>query len=225
MPLQLELLQQRLDYVFTDPTLAQRALTHKSADRDNNERLEFLGDSLLGYIIAEALYQRFPAASEGDLSRIRAGLVNKTTLAEIARQIDLGSQLQLSAGESKSGGKRRDSILSDAVEAVIAAVYLDGGIDACRALVLRLSAAGINRVSLEQEQKDCKTRLQELLQARKLPLPDYEVVQITGEAHDQTFTVQCTVDLLPEKQLGEGKSKRVAEQQAAEKVLQLLEIT
>lgn len=223
MPLQLKLLQQHLGYAFEDPALAQRALTHKSADRENNERLEFLGDALLGYVIAEALFQRFPAASEGDLSRIRAGLVNKSTLADIARGIDLGFQLELSTGEIKSGGKCRDSILSDAVEALIAAVYLDGGIDACKKLVLRLSAPGINKISLTEEQKDGKTRLQELLQSRKLKLPEYTVVEIAGQAHDQTFTVQCKVDLLAEVQQGSGKTKRVAEQEAAQKVLLLLQ--
>jgi len=223
MPLQLELLQKHLDYVFNDPALAHRALTHKSANKENNERLEFLGDSLLGYVIAENLFQRFPTASEGELSRIRAGLVNKSTLADIGRSIELGSQLQLSIGEMKSGGKQRDSILSDAVEALIAAVYLDGGLDACRAMVLKLSESGISKISLAEEQKDCKTRLQEMLQGRNLNLPEYKVVEIGGQAHDQTFTVQCKVDLLPEVQQGTGKSKRVAEQQAAEKVLLLLD--
>lgn len=223
MPVDLERLQQQLDYRFQDIALINQATTHRSADRLNNERLEFLGDSVLGLIVARQLFDRYPEASEGELSRMRASLVNRDTLAEIAREMDLGSQLQLGAGERKSGGKRRSSILADAVEAILAAVLLDGGLTATRQVVLRLFADRIDQVRVARRSKDAKTHLQELLQARNLPLPSYTVAGIAGEAHDQTFTVQCQVALLDQALTGRGKSKRLAEQDAAEQILRLLE--
>ncbi|MFM1896285.1 MAG: ribonuclease [Pseudomonadota bacterium] len=223
MPADLERLQRQLNYRFVDAGLAERAITHRSADRIHNERLEFLGDSILGLVVAEALFERFPDATEGELSRMRANLVNRETLADIAKSMDLGSQLLLGAGERKSGGKRRASILSDAVEALFAAIYLDGGLQACRESVLHLYDSRLGQITSVSRQKDSKTALQELLQARGLPLPTYTVQLISGEAHDQTFQVACQVASLQQVQLGSGKSKRLAEQDAAEKVLVILE--
>ncbi len=166
MTTNLDKLQQDLNYCFSDPQLAQRALTHRSANKLNNERLEFLGDSLLGFIVAEFLWESYPQATEGELSRMRASMINKDSLAAIAREIDLGEHMQLGAGELKSGGKHRDSILADGVEAIIAAIYLDGGIDACKAFIQRWSTASFTSDNSTQDQKDSKPRLQELMQAR-----------------------------------------------------------
>ncbi|MDP6096494.1 MAG: ribonuclease III [Gammaproteobacteria bacterium] len=215
----LDHLQKRIKYVFSSQALIERAITHRSANKLNNERLEFLGDSLLGFIVAGVLMERFPDASEGDLSRMRSNLVNKDALADIAREIDLGAYIRLGTGELKSGGKRRNSILADAVEALIAAIYLDGGLAPCKEFVLQWGEPGLNELTRQGEHKDCKTRLQELLQAKGLPLPEYQVAEISGEAHDQTFTVQCSISLLDTPEQGAGKSKRLAEQEAAEKVL------
>ena len=223
MPAELDRLQERLQYHFRNPDLVHQAITHRSADRVNNERLEFLGDAVLGFFMARQLFAQFPDADEGELSRMRASLVNRETLAELARDIELGSWLQLGAGERKSGGKRRASILADALEAILAAVYLDGGLDAVSQVALHLYGSRIADVRLSKRPKDPKTLLQELLQARSLPVPRYTVVKIEGEAHNQTFTVQCQVALLSDAQTGSGKSKRFAEQDAAERVLQLLD--
>lgn len=210
--------QQDLNYQFTNVDLAQQALTHRSANQSHNERLEFLGDSLLGYIVAEFLMDSYPDASEGELSRMRSSLVKKESLAIIARDLNLGDYMNLGTGEIKSGGKHRESILADAVEAIIAAVYLDGGIDVCRPLVKHWCDTILGAESAVPRQKDAKTRLQELMQAKGLPLPDYQVTEVTGEAHQQTFHVQCTVDIAT-PQHGVGSSKRLAEQEAAEKIL------
>mgnify|MGYP006161668723 CR=1 FL=1 len=215
----LDHLQKRIEHVFSNQALVERAITHRSANNLNNERLEFLGDSLLGFIIAEALFERFPEASEGDLSRMRANLVNRDALAAIAREVGLGVYMRLGAGELKSGGKRRESILADAVEALIAAIYLDGGLTPCKHFVLKWSEQGINQLREQGEHKDCKTRLQEIMQAKGLPLPEYQVVGVSGEAHDQTFTIQCGISLLKTAEQGTGKSKRLAEQAAAKNVL------
>lgn len=218
----LDHLQERIEYVFSNQALLERAITHRSANKLNNERLEFLGDSLLGFVIAETLFERFPEAPEGDLSRMRANLVNKDALAVMAREIDLGAYMRLGTGELKSGGKRRDSILADAVEALIAAIYLDGGLVPCKHFVLKWGEQGLNQLQEQGEHKDCKTRLQEIMQAKGLPLPEYQVVDISGEAHDQTFTIQCGISLLKAAEQGTGKSKRLAEQAAAENVLSRL---
>ena len=211
-------LQQRLGIEFRDPALLECALTHRSVGAGNNERLEFLGDSVLNYLVAEALYEQFPEAREGVLSRLRASLVKKETLAEVARELDLGSCLRLGSGERKSGGRRRDSILADALEAVIGGALLDRGIEACRAVVRGLFAERLASVDSRLE-KDAKTRLQEWLQGRGHALPDYRVLRAEGEDHDQRFTVECAVPALDCRGEGTGSSRRGAEQVAAETVL------
>lgn len=216
---QIETLQESLSHRFADLSLLKQALTHRSADKINNERFEFLGDSLLGFFVAELLYEQYPDAAEGELSRMRASMVNKPALAAIARNLELGNYLRLGSGEKHSGGASRDSILSDAVEAVIAAIYLDGGIDACKQQVRLWALAQIESQNTLKESKDAKTQLQELMQARSLQLPSYEVVKVEGEAHDQIFTIACKVAALAEPQNGKGRSKRAAEQMAATRIL------
>ena len=185
----------------------------------NNERLEYLGDSVLGFVIAQKLYEMFPDASEGDLSRLRASLVNQTSLAELAREHELGDYLILGSGELKSGGYRRDSILSDALEAIMGALVKDQGIEQCRDWVLGLFASKLAELDLKKSQKDPKTQLQELMQARKIELPVYELVKMTGAAHEQVFSVKCTTILTDEACVGKGVSRKRAEQSAAEKML------
>ena len=219
----LDTLQASLGYQFTDPDLLSLALTHRSMSKDNYERLEFLGDALLDLIIGELLYFRFEDASEGELSRLRASLVNKAALARLGKKLNLGAQVRLGAGEAKSGGKQRESILADVVEALVAAVYLDGGLDACKAVVASLTKEMLDNPRRHAQSKDAKTRLQELLQARGLPLPVYKVLDISGEAHDQTFHVECQTPLLELPTHGTGSSKRSAEQNAAEQALQSME--
>lgn len=208
---------------FADLGLLARALTHRSAGAPHNERLEFLGDALLGLIVAEALFTRWPRADEGAMTRARAELVRESTLARIARRLELGPKLMLGPGEMKSGGHRRDSILSDALEAVIAAIYLDAGLDACRLVVLEWLEPELDALTAGKVEKDPKTRLQEWLQARQHPLPGYELLGESGCDHDKTFHVRCIVAEPPVSAEGEGGSRRAAEQQAAEKVLDLLE--
>ncbi len=215
----LKRLQRRLEYEFRDESLLVQALTHRSAGSRNNERLEFLGDAILGFEIAENLFQRHPNASEGELSRARAQLVKRETLASVARSLDLGDYLILGTGELRSGGQTRDSILSDAVEALIAAVYMDSGIEPARALIRRMLREQIANCSPQEQPKDAKTRLQELLQARGKALPAYKVLSVEGSAHEQHFIVQCAVDSLDITETGEGTSRRKAEQEAARKVL------
>ena len=212
-----------LNYRFRDPVLAQLALTHRSIGKPNNERMEFLGDALLGAIIAEMLYEAHPKASEGELSRLRAQLVNGQALAQVARELELGDELKLGPGELKSGGFRRDSILADAFEALVAAVYLDAGFEACRDVVRGLFGERI--AALRRSSKDAKTRLQEWLQAGGWPLPQYELIASHGEDHAKTFDVSCTIsEPLPVSVEARGGSRRAAEQDAAEIVLnQLLE--
>ena len=185
----------------------------------NNERLEYLGDSVLGFVIAQKLYEMFPDASEGDLSRLRASLVNQTSLAELAREHNIGDYLILGSGELKSGGYRRDSILSDALEAIMGALVKDQGIQQCQDWVLNLFAGKLAELDLKKTQKDPKTLLQELMQARKIELPVYELVKMTGAAHEQTFSVKCTTILVKESCIGTGVSRKRAEQSAAEKML------
>lgn len=219
----LSLFSRRIGHSFRDIALLELAMTHRSFGGQNNERLEFLGDSIVNFIIAEALYERFPQAREGQLSRLRARLVRGQTLAELAREMSFGECLRLGSGEMKSGGHRRDSILADAVEAVLGAIYLDAGMDVARTRVLAWYAERLEAIDLQDTQKDPKTRLQEFLQSRQSPLPRYDVVSVEGEAHDQTFTVECHVELLDSHTLGTGSSRRHAEQQAAELALLQLE--
>lgn len=216
-------LQDKLGHQFLTPALLKQALSHRSSGRDNNERLEFLGDAVLGLIAAEALYQRFPELSEGELSRLRATLVQQGTLAEIARELRFGEHLILGLGEQKSGGAERDSILADTLEAVICALYLDAGLERCKALVLPWFIPRIPSLRSGAMPKDAKTGLQELLQSRHAALPTYEVVEVTGQDHQQVFTVRCSVALLGTPCLGQGGSRKMAEQQAAEAALLRLE--
>lgn len=208
----------RIDYQFRDTSLFDLALTHRSHGSVNNERLEFLGDAALNFIIGHAVYERLPQVKEGDLSRYRANLVKGATLTEIARELEIGQCLNLGAGELKSGGHRRASILADTVEAIIGAVYLDGGMIACEKVVMLLFCERLANLS-ENTLRDPKTQLQEFMQARGRPLPAYEVTSVTGEAHSQFFTVKCTVDGLKTPALGEGSSRRTAEKKAAENAL------
>jgi ribonuclease-3 len=214
-----EKLARKLGLKFKQPMLVKRALTHRSAHADNNERLEFLGDSVLGFVIAERLYQKFTEADEGVLSRLRATLVNQTALANIARKLSLGDYLILGSGELKSGGYRRDSILSDAMEALIGALLIDQGMDACRVWILGLFADQIDGLSMRDWKKDPKTRLQESMQARGLDLPSYTLKSVVGQPHDQSFVVECRVSLTEETCEGRGSSRKRAEQESAEKML------
>jgi ribonuclease-3 len=213
-------LRDRLEIVPREMALFEAAFTHRSAPgRINNERLEFLGDAVLNLLAAELLYQRFPTASEGDLSRLRARLVSTGPLAEAAQSLGLGDELRLGSGELKTGGFRRESILADALEALIGAVYLDAGLEAARAVVARFCEPLIDSLPPPEDLKDPKTRLQELLQGRGLALPEYRVEQVSGEPHLQHFSVRCEVPELLIATVGEGSSRRRAEQDAAQRVL------
>jgi ribonuclease-3 len=205
----------RIAYRFNDPDLLRRALTHRSHGSVNNERLEFLGDSVVNCVVALALYQKFPQLSEGELSRLRASLVNQQSLCIIAQECGLGEHLLLGEGELKSGGFRRPSILADAVEAVIGAVLLDGGFDGARAVVRRLFATSLDTIDPRTTGKDPKTLLQEYLQGRRIALPQYAVVATDGEAHEQLFHVECLIPELDIRTLGDGSNRRSAEQKAA----------
>jgi len=211
----LDRLERRLGYTFKDQDLMILALTHRSFAGRNNERLEFLGDAILNFVAGEALFERFPQAREGQLSRLRARLVKGETLAQLARGFDLGDYLRLGSGELKSGGFRRESILADALEALIGAIYLDAGMQAARERVLAWLTAELDGLTLVDTNKDPKTRLQEFLQSRACELPRYEVVDIQGEPHCRTFFVECQVHLLNDKTQGQGVSRRIAEQVAA----------
>lgn len=217
-----EKLLRSLGLEFRSPERVVRALTHRSAHSDNNERLEFLGDAVLGFVIAERLFQKFKDADEGVLSRLRATLVNQTALAEIARRLNLGDYLILGSGELKSGGFRRDSILSDAFEALIGALLEDQGMDACRNWILSLFGDQIDTLSVRDGTKDPKTRLQELMQARGLELPQYVLKSVVGQPHDQSFLVECSIALLDASCEGVGVSRKRAEQAAAHEVLEIL---
>jgi ribonuclease-3 len=216
-------LARQLGHVFADAGLLDDALTHRSAQSRHNERLEFLGDAILGFLVAEALWRRFPDATEGELSRLRARLVNRDALADLARALDLGSYLRLGAGELRSGGHARESILADALEALFAAVYLDGGLEAARALLDRLAGERLAGLCPASQHKDAKTRLQEYLQARRLALPTYRVVETRGEDHAQTFVVCCDAQAVGRSTTAEGATRRRAEQLAAERLLEVLE--
>ena len=214
---------QQLNVSFKDINLLQQALTHRSADTINNERLEYLGDAILSFVIAEALFSRFPEAKEGKLSRLRASLVKGVTLAEIGRELKLSEVLILGPGELKSGGYRRESILADTVEALFGAVYLDAGIAASHALILRLFNERLNSIDVTKVVKDAKTRLQELLQSRKHPLPIYSVNEMKSSSKQPRFEASCQVALLKKAVVAQGDSHQKAEQKSAERVLTLLE--
>lgn len=210
-----------IDYHFNDPELLRQALTHRSYGALHYERLEFLGDGVLNCVIAAELFRAFPQLAEGDLSRLRASLVKQQSLFEIAQQIDLGAQLRLGDGELKSGGARRPSMLADALEALIGAVFIDGGFEAARAFVLHLFEQALIATDPQTLGKDAKTLLQEFLQARHIPLPQYSVVSTAGEAHEQIFRVECVVPELNIRTQGEGTSRRGAEQVAARRAYDL----
>jgi ribonuclease-3 len=218
-------LQKQLGYQFTQPQLCLQALTHRSvSSKSNYERLEFMGDALLGVIIACSLYDRFPSEDEGRLTRLRSTLVRQDSLAAIAKDLKLGEHLILGSGEMKSGGHRRESILADAVEALIGAIYLDSAdINIVRDVVLEWYEPYLDTLEPKDTLKDPKTRLQELLQGKHLPLPEYTLTATQGEAHNQTFTVQCRVDGAPIT-VGLGQSRRYAEQSAASQLLAILEV-
>lgn len=222
--IRLERLQSRLGYGFQQPALLRQALTHRSAHQKHNyERLEFLGDALLGAIVAQALYEKFPHEDEGRLTRMRASLVRQECLCQIARELQLGQHLILSSGEMKSGGHQRDSILADAVEALIGAIYLDcGDLERVRQIVLGWLDSRLAQVAPTEALKDPKTRLQEWLQGRHLALPEYRVVRILGDAPSQKFFVECQVAGQPAA-TGTGNSRRFAEQAAAQDILTRLE--
>lgn len=215
-------LSQKLNYEFNNPALLKMALTHRSKGGDHNERLEFLGDGVVNFVIAEILYHQFPKATEGELSRWRASLVNRDALAQLAIEFDLGQYLFLGPGELRSGGNERPSILSCTMEAIIGAVYLDGGFDAASEKINEWYEDMLQSLSSAASHKDPKTLLQEYLQSRRLSLPIYTVTEISGEAHQQQFTVSCSVDGVPEQSLGKGTSRRRAEQDAAMAMLLLL---
>lgn len=210
-------------YEFEDASLLQRALTHRSAAGRNNERLEFLGDAVLDFVVSDMVYRRYPAADEGELSRLRASLVRDTTLAEIATSIDLGEHLILGGGELKSGGYRRASILADAVEAILGAIFLDSGFSAADQAVRRMLGERVQNLPAVDELKDPKTRLQEALQAQGHDLPVYATQAVSGQAHRQVFDVTCDVPALKLVTEGRGSSRRDAEQAAAENMLKTME--
>lgn len=215
----------KIEYQFIDHALLEQALTHRSVSKSiNNERLEFLGDSVLSLVVTEYLYRNFPDISEGKLSRLRASLVNQRSLADISRGIGLGDYVKLGGGELKSGGYRRDSILSDTLEAIIGAVYLDAGFEQACKSVLFLYRNPLNKISdkIDQSLKDAKTQLQEILQSRQMQLPEYEVIQTVGKDHNQVFTVSCKINLLEIEATGKGSSRKKAEQEAAGLVLKRL---
>ena len=224
---QLDRLEHKIGYQFNDRSLLKLALTHRSAAAQHNERLEFLGDSILNFTIAEALYHQFPRSNEGELSRMRATLVREPTLATLARRFALGDYMSLGSGELKSGGFRRESILADCVEAIIGAMSLDQGLETATQVIRNGYGRLLAEIKPGDNQKDAKTRLQEYLQSRHLPLPTYEVVNIQGEAHCQTFIVECKVknaDKIDRTFVAKGSSRRRAEQAAAEQILKELDI-
>jgi len=220
----LKQLENRLGYRFEDQDLLTRALTHRSQGTKNYERLEFLGDAILGVVIAETLYHKFDVADEGQLSRLRSRIVRKETLAEVARELNLGEHLLLGLGELKSGGFNRDSILSDALEAIMGGIYLESGHGVVANLIETWFGQKIDALSLSQTQKDPKTRLQEFLQGKALPLPEYRVIDVQGKSHDQIFTVQCCGEELADDLIGKGSSRKIAEQNAAAAALERLDM-
>lgn len=219
----LDQLESRIGHHFQSPELIVMALTHRSFSADNNERLEFMGDAILSHVISEDLFNRFPEAREGQMSRIRAQLVKGVTLAEIAREFDVGPHLRLGIGEKKNGGSERESILADSVEAIIGAIHLDAGFETAKVCILSWFSSRLDALSLDQKVKDPKSRLQELLQSRHLPLPDYHVVEVSGAEHQQQFVMGCRIEKQGLETKGNGSNRKKAEQQAAEQMLKLLE--
>jgi ribonuclease-3 len=219
---ELDRLQAALDVQFDQPELLEQALTHRSCGANNNERLEFLGDSILNHLIAEFLYRRFPECSEGDLSRMRASLVNGDTLSSLARELGLGDWVRLGAGELKSGGRRRDSILADTLEAVLGAILLDAGAETLRQMLLAWYGERLSAVSPITASKDSKTSLQEYLQGRGLPLPQYQLSAVEGADHCQQFEIECRLTEPALSVNGRGSSRRRAEQAAAAAALEAL---
>lgn len=217
-----DLVSGSIGHHFRDPALLRRALTHRSCGADHNERLEFLGDSIVNCIIALELYERFPALSEGELSRLRANLVNQQSLLGIAQHLNIGNHLLLGEGELKSGGAQRPSILADSVEAILGAVMLDGGFAAAQGVVRRLFADNLAAINPNVSGKDAKTMLQEFTQGQGIALPVYTLLGTQGHAHAQTFRVQCTIDELKIRTEGQGASRRAAEQDAAGKACTLV---
>lgn len=216
-------IDRQLGHSFADPALLLTALTHRSHSSPHNERLEFIGDSILNCVIARRLYERFPALPEGDLSRLRANLVRQEALHRLALSLSLGDSLRLGEGETRSGGRERPSILADALEAVFGAIWLDGGFTAAEDVISRLYADLLAAITPGQPNKDAKTRLQERLQGRRLPLPTYALVAAAGQAHAQQFVVACVIDKLGIRSEGSGASRRIAEQMAAERALEQME--
>lgn len=213
-------LYKNLGYQFNDVALLEKALTHRSVSSRNNERLEFLGDSIVNFVIGEALFQQFPNIDEGQLSRMRSHLVKKETLAIVAQQLNLSDFLRLGSGELKSGGFRRESILADAVEAIIAAIYNDSSLDKCKQHILVWYADLLKNISSDISHKDSKTKLQEILQAQHMALPVYDIVKTEGQDHQQTFYIKCSVKDLHIEKTASGSNRRRAEQAAAKAILQ-----
>ncbi|ARB91558.1 ribonuclease III [Legionella longbeachae] len=222
MKIDLERLCRRLGYHFKNSAYLKQALTHCSVGSENYERFEFLGDSILSFVIANELFHRFPLQSEGQLSRLRSFLVRGEMLVELAKEIELGDFLFLGQGELKSGGFRRASILSDALEAVFAAVFLDGGIDCAKEVILKLYRIRLESPNLNDCLKDAKTQLQEYLQAEKIPLPEYILTKIEGDEHNQIFYITCSVNGMKQQTFGQGSNRRKAEQLAAKAMLERL---
>lgn len=216
-------LKKSLDYEFQNSQLLEQALTHRSAPGINNERLEYLGDAVLDFVISEAVYLQRPDAPEGVLSRLRSSLVKDTTLAELSIDLGFGEHLILGPGEKKSGGHRRASILADALEAIFGAVYLDSGFDEARRIIHNAFAGRLVEIPDSAGLRDPKTRLQEFVQSRRISLPNYQVEKIDGEAHKQTFSVRCTIVELDASTTGQGTTRRDAEQESAQHMLALLE--
>lgn len=219
----LETLSEKLGHTFTHRAYLEDAVSHRSYHGQNNERLEFLGDATLNFIIASMLFRQFPSAKEGELSRLRASLVRGETLAELAQEFKLGDYLRLGPGEQKSGGLQRTSILADAMEAVIGAIYMDAGMAACEVCLDRWFSERFHHLKELPELKDAKTRLQEYLQAHKHPLPQYTILDIEGAAHQQVFHIECKIIGLPYQAVGVGSNRRRAEQEAAMKILEKIE--
>jgi ribonuclease-3 len=222
MDARLDALQQRLGYRFGQPSLLTRALTHRSFGADHNERLEFLGDAVLQTAVSALLYERFAGSDEGDLTRVRAHLVREDSLHRAALALGLPDVMRLSEGEARGGGANRPSILADALEAVIGAVFIDGGFEHAHAMVRLVFGEVIATTEVDRWSKDAKTELQEWLQARKLPVPSYTITATRGQAHAQTFEVECAVPPLGLAEQGEGRSRRAAEQEAARRMLATL---
>jgi len=215
-------LDKTLRYRFHDTSLFSQALTHRSANGRNNERLEFLGDAVLDFVISDAVFKHRPDADEGDLSKLRASLVKDTSLAQLAAELGVGEHLILGSGERKTGGHRRESILADALEAIFGAVFLDSGFKAAEEIIVRVFEQRLAELPDAEDLRDAKTRLQEWLQARKFSLPDYELVNVSGKAHQQKFSVTCTITELSQTTDGESTTRRKAEQKAARRMLDIL---